>query len=321
MSEINQPVFSIITPTFRRPLLLKRAITSVINQTLGDYEHIIIDDAGDPETEAIVNGFGDKRIIYHRHNSPRGAAGGYNSGIKLSCGKFILVLDDDDEFLPTFLEKMYNHFLCASPDIGFVWTGISRIKDTESGEVFIDSKVWPQRFPVKERGLVEATAIGNNVGLCVRKSCIDAIGLYDESIIMGHDTEFLFRLAKNFEFETIPEVLVKIHFHDFSQLTNEKNNLVRLQLREKILDRHKDLLKTFPELYHVHYRVVADLCYKLKLRKKGRKTLLSIIQNTSFNILYYIDLISYELAGKDTLSLYYDSIIRRFVHLLKGKKK
>lgn len=319
MSKLFKPVFSIVTPTCRRPLLLKRAILSVMNQTFTDYEHIIIDDANDPETELLVKGFGDKRIIFHQHLSPKGAAGGYNTGIKLSSGRFILFLDDDDEYLPTFLEKMYNHISDTDPETGFVWTGVLRVEDRVTGENLLSSEIWPSRFPNKEAGLVEATSIGNGYGVCVKKECIDSIGLYDESLIMGHDTEFLFRLAGKFDFETIPEVLVKLHQHNSVQLTNERNNFVRLQLREKILDRHRELLKAYPKLYHVHYRVVANLCYKLKLKQKGRETLLSIIRNTPFNFLNFTDLISYELTGKDTISFYYGSRLRKFVHLIKMK--
>lgn len=320
MSELYKPVFSIVTPTCRRPLLLKRTILSVNNQTFRDYEHIIIDDAKDPETEILVKRFEDKRIIFHQHLNPRGAAGGYNTGIKLSKGRFVLFLDDDDEYLPTFLGKMYDHFLNADPKIGFVWTGVSRIEDSPNGEKLLFSRIWPSRFPIKEQGLVEATSIGNGYGVCVKRTCIDEIGLYDESLIMGHDTEFLFRLAGKFEFETIPEVLVKLHQHNSLQLTNERNNQFRLQLREKILDRHQELLKAFPELYHVHYRVVANLCYSLKLRKKGRETLLAIIRNTPFNILHITDFLTYELTGKDTIRLYFESRLRKFVHQIKRKK-
>ena len=143
MSEINIPVFSIITPTCRRPLLLKRTINSVIRQTFQDFEHIIVDDANDQETVSLINEYGDKRIVSLQHTSPLGAAGGYNSGIKISKGRFILFLDDDDEYFPTFLEQMYYHFSQANKNVGFIWTGISRIKDTDTGESLLYSIVWP----------------------------------------------------------------------------------------------------------------------------------------------------------------------------------
>ncbi len=321
MSEIDQPVFSIITPTRLRPLLLKRTIYSLVNQTFTDYEHIIIDDAADPETESIINGFKDNRIIYQLHTKPRGAAGGYNTGIKSSRGKFILFLDDDDEYLPTFLDKMYNRFSKIDQNVGFVWAGISRIRDTDNGEELLYSKVWPSKFPNKELGLIEATSIGNGFGVCIRRKCIDTIGFYDESITMGHDTDFLFRLARKFDFETIPEILVKLHLHGTSQLTDEKNNFVRLELREKILKKNHDLLEEFPKLYYTHYKVIVDLCYKLNMKQKGRKTMLSIIKNTPFRILNFVDLLSYELAGKDTVNFYYCSKLKPVVDKLKRRNR
>jgi glycosyltransferase involved in cell wall biosynthesis len=319
MSENKQPVFSIITPTCRRPQLLKRTIYSVIKQTFSDFEHIIIDDANDRDTESLVNEIGDKRISFYQNNNSKGAAGSYNSGIKISKGRFILFLDDDDEYLPSFLEKMYNHFCHCGKNIGFIWSGISRIKDTVSGEEVILSRIWPSKFLTKEQGLVEATSIGNGFGVCIRKECIDIIGIYDESLIMGQDTDFLFRLAAKFEFETVPEVLVLIHQHGSSQLTNEKNNSARLEFKEKILNKHSHLLEEFPQLYYVHYKAVVSLCYNLKLKQKGRKRMLSIIKNNPFRISNFTDLLSYELFGKDTLSLLYESRLGKFVHFLKGK--
>jgi len=317
MPEPNLPVFSIITPTCRRPILLRRNIQSVTNQSFNDYEHIIVDDANDRDTEGLINEIGDKRIILKQHNSPRGAAGGYNTGIKISRGKFILFLDDDDEYLPLFLEKMYNRFIQAGNNVGFIWAGISRILDTDEEEKILLTKTWPSRFLTKEQGLVAATSIGNGFGLCVRKMCIDYIGLYDESLKIGEDTDFLFRLAKHYDFETIPEVLVKIHQHTQAQLTDKNNSLIRLELKEEILKRHQDLLQLFPKLYYVHYKAVVDFCYNLKLKEKGRKTMLRIIKKTPFRILNFIDLLFYELTGKDTVNYYYGSRLRNIVRFFK----
>jgi glycosyltransferase involved in cell wall biosynthesis len=319
MPDLTQPAFSIITPTARRPLLLERNINSVKNQTYTDYEHIIIDDVTDKETDDLIKRISDKKIIFLQHETPRGAAGGYNSGIKIAKGRFILFLDDDDEYLPCFLEKMYERFSACNDNVGFIWTGISRILDTDEGEKLLFSRIWPDRFPTREEGLVNATSIGNGFGVCVRKSCIDSIGLYDETLMIGEDTDFLFRLVKQYDFETIPEVLVKIHQHGPSQLTDKKNYLVRLELREKILERYLDLLYEYPNLYYIHYKVVADFCYILKLKKKGRRTMKSIIKNTPFRLLNFIDFFFYEFSGKDMLSFYRDSRLKRFIHFVKGQ--
>jgi glycosyltransferase involved in cell wall biosynthesis len=317
MQSENKPVFSIITPTCNRPLLLRRTIESVLHQSYTNYEHIIVDDAGNKETEELVKGIDDKRIIFIQHDTRSGAGASYNSGLNIARGRYILFLDDDDEYLPVFLDKMLYRFSNSKKEIGFIWTGVSRIKDTATGEKLLSTKIWPSSFSNKEEGIVAATSIGNGYGVCIKRECIDEVGLYDESITTGQDTEYLFRLAGKFEFETIPEVLVKLHQHETSQLTNESNNLLRLQLREKILAKHNDLLMKYPKLYFVHYKVVVNLCFKLKLREKGRKTMMSIIKNTPFRFLNYTDLIFYELTGKDTSDLYHKSFISKIVTYFK----
>lgn len=321
MPDTNHPVFSIITPTCRRPSLLKRAINSVKNQTYSDYEHIIIDDANDPETKTTINELHDGKIIFHQHLIPRGAAGAYNSGIKLSSGKFILFLDDDDEYLPTFLEKMFFHFSRCDSKVGFIWTGILMVRDNDSGEEKMYTKIWPSRFTVKEKGLVEATTIGNGYGLCVRRECVESIGLYDESFTMGHDADYLIRLARKYDFETIPSALVKIHQHGSFQLTSEKNNLLRLDIREKILEKHLDFLDLYPRLFNAHYKHVADLSYRLQMKTRGRQTMLNLIKHSPFQIRNLIDLIFYEVFGKDASAIYHSGKLEKLGRFLKVRSK
>lgn len=314
---MTAPAFSIITPTFRRPLLLKRNILSVKNQTFENYEHIIIDDANDQETALIVNEFADERTVFLQNLTNKGAAGSYNTGIKTSRGQFILFLDDDDEYLPCFLKKVHDFFLHSSQNIGFIWTGISRIKDTVSGEKLLFSLIWPSRFSTKGEGWVAATSIGNGFGVCVRKDCFETIGIFDESLTVGEDTDLLFRLAQNFDFETIPEVLVKIHQHGTKQLTSDNNYLSRVEGKEIVLNRYHDFIAQSPELYFAHYKAYAELCYKSGFKKKGRKVMLSIIRKTPFKILNFTDLLSYEVTGKDTLNTYCGINLKRIVRSLK----
>ncbi len=310
---MNSPLFSIITPTYERPALLVRAIRSVIGQTFKDYEHIVVDDGNDAETARVIRSFKDPRLLFHQNSTQQGVAAARNTGIKLSRGNLLVFLDDDDEFCPDILEKLAEYFSCPNTRIGFMWTGITKIKDDPVGERIIDTKIWPSRFKTQESGVVEASSIGIGFGVCIKRECIDKIGLFDESMTYASDSDFLFRLAKHFECATISESLIKIHLHDNPQLTDANNNRARLEMRQKILATHRDLLMMYPQLYCVHYRVVADLAYNLGLKKEGRRTMIAIIKKMPLRFSYYVDFLSYELSG----AAYCQSKVNRIINIFK----
>lgn len=311
------PVFSIITPTFKRPGLLLRNIKSVLNQTFCDYEHLIIDDANDDKTAELIDSFTDSRIIFLRHEKSRGAAASYNTGIRKSRGKFILFLDDDDEYMPRFLEKVNERFLNSGQELDFIWTGISKIKDTLQGEVLLFTLIWPSIFLRKEDGLVAATSIGNGFGVCVRRECIEAAGLFDETLTVCSDTDFMFRLAGKYNFQTVPESLVKIHQHELMQLTRDENNAERININEILLERYRDILRKYPKMFTAHYRSYADLCYRSGLKVKGRKAMYSILAKNHNRILICSDLISFELTGRSTVNTYFGRAMKGLINLMK----
>ncbi len=317
---MSTPFFSIITPTCNRPIMLRRNILSVKNQTFENYEHIIVDDANNPGTEKIIEEIVNPNIKLLKHEKSKGASGSYNTGIKASRGKFILFLDDDDEYMPCILKKLNDRFMHSGPDLGFIWTGIARIKDTESGEKLLSSLVWPSQFSDTEEALIAATSIGNGFGVCVRKECLDTVGLYDETLTVGEDTDLLIRLAQKYKFETIPEVLVKIHHHDNNQLTGDFNYQLRAEGKQTILNRYNNFFEQYPRLFYIHYRSYAEFCYKYGLRRQARKAFLSALRRTPVRFLNYTDFISYELTGKDTLNNYFGRNLRVFTRFLRKKK-
>lgn len=105
-----QPKISIITPTFNRPLLLIRAVDSIIQQTFLSWELIIIDDSTNESTfdlrEKLVE---DPRIYYIRNKKNLGAAASRNRGLDAANGLWVLFLDDDDFLLSeSSLLKMFE---------------------------------------------------------------------------------------------------------------------------------------------------------------------------------------------------------------------
>jgi len=309
LKDPTHPVFSIITPTNNRPKLLKRAIESVLGQSFSNWEQIIVDDANDPETSEIVTGMNDPRLKYVVHEMPKGAAGAYNTGIQNARGRFINFLDDDDEYLSGILEKIYNSFEEATNNPGFIWTGIIRVQDTENREETIRSQVWPADFNSREEGLMVSTAIGNGFGLSVKKECVEAIGLYDENLVVGEDTDFMIRLSEKFNFRSVPEILVKIHHHGSTQLTHKKYSKLRWDSYKRILNRHFDFLSQHWDTLYIHNNVFSNLCYQLDEKKEGRKSLLRLIINFPTRKITWLDLFSYEKFGTD----YNNSKIKNWV--------
>jgi glycosyltransferase involved in cell wall biosynthesis len=310
---MKDPEFSIIITTYKRPHLLPRAIKSVLGQTYKDFECIVVDDACDDSTAQIVREFNDTRIELIQHAYNKGAAASYNTGIRAAQGSLISILDDDDEYYSTFLEKMHLLFQSAPSHIGFAWAGIRRVMDSSEGEALLYEKVWPAIIQPREAAYIAATTIGNGFGLTMKKECLLTVGLYNEAFSVCEDTEHLFRLTRSFEFATIPEILVKIHHHKDGQLTCQDKDGIRLTLHEKILDENADFIEPYPELFHVHFRRLAEICYALKMNKKGRKIIFKLWKPMPWRFFLLLDFFCYEWAGVDASRIWRNSRARKLL--------
>src|SRR3989344_3433481 len=83
---INMPKVSVVIPTYNRPQLVMRAIRSVLNQSLQDFEILVVDDGLKERAEQAVNSFHDKRIIYFKNKENLGAPASRNIGITNARG-------------------------------------------------------------------------------------------------------------------------------------------------------------------------------------------------------------------------------------------
>lgn len=107
----NAVLFSILLPTFNRESLLPRAITSVLRQSLKQWELIIIDDGSTDSTQSLVRKYTklDSRIRY-LYQENQGAASAKNHGLVHANGKFVAFLDSDDYLKPNHLSSRFEMF-------------------------------------------------------------------------------------------------------------------------------------------------------------------------------------------------------------------
>jgi len=95
--------FTVVITTYNRLPLLRRAVESVLSQTV-PCELVVADDCSTDETQKYLTSLGD-RIIYHRNPVNMGHAETVNAGVKAATGDWIKMLDDDDYLAPNCIEK------------------------------------------------------------------------------------------------------------------------------------------------------------------------------------------------------------------------
>lgn len=97
----EQPTFSVIIPTHNRPAFLETAIASVVDQSIEEWELIVVDDAGTIPARIPLN----PRVRLIRQEIPTGPAGARNTGLAHASGRYVAFLDDDDLWRPRRLEN------------------------------------------------------------------------------------------------------------------------------------------------------------------------------------------------------------------------
>lgn len=238
---------SVIIATYRRPRLLPRAIKSALAQTFRDFELIVVDDASGDHTESVVASFDDTRIKYVRHDVNKGGPAARNTGIGMAKGEYIALLDDDDEWHATKLEKQVNAFKETANEVSFVYSGFEILD--EKGEVV--GTTLPEHRGYLHMNLLQRNMIGGSSIPLIQRECFDKVGLFDESLTSCQDWDMWLRIAREFEFDYVPEVLAKGYLHG-DQIS--ENFAAMIPGRTRIIEKHMAFFSNYPHILVTHLK-------------------------------------------------------------------
>lgn len=145
---------TVIIPTHNRPDLLEEAISSVLDQTLTDWEVIVVDDCSVPpvDPQQLQKKIGAKVRVLH-HTIAQGGAAAKNTGIKAANGKYIAFLDDDDLYAPTYLENAIST-LKKVPNIKTLFMSV---------DWFGPNSKWTQQYYSEAMGKILADLAGTPI--------------------------------------------------------------------------------------------------------------------------------------------------------------
>ena len=107
LEKNNGPVVSVLVPTFNRPQSLYKAIVSVLKQSYGNLQVIVVNDGGE-DVRSIIDSFNDSRLTFINRKENRGKACSLNVALNRAEGKYIAYLDDDDMYYPFHIETLVD---------------------------------------------------------------------------------------------------------------------------------------------------------------------------------------------------------------------
>ncbi len=262
------PTISVVLPTYNRSNILSRAIESVLQQTIDDFELILVDDASTDDTEQVVYGYDDPRITLLSHDDNRGGSAARNTGINNANGDFIAFLDSDDEWVPSKLEEQLNELRSLSSDWVATYCGytvsdhrqVNRIQRHLSELLFTDDGSTPPREGGEElipSILMMSFPLGGASNLFIRTDAVREIGGFDEDFQRHQDYEFLIRLLKRGKLSYIDEALtIK---HEYDSPTAEKVELGKEKFFEKFRDDIEQVEQNGYDVYDEHMRQLMRL--------------------------------------------------------------
>lgn len=124
----SSPQISVLMPVYKTAPYLREAMDSMLAQTFGDFELIVLNDGSPDEAEAIIDSYTDERIVRYTGKTNVGLANILNIGIDMARGKYIARMDSDDISLPNRLQVQFD-YLEQHPDIDLVSVAMQQFGD------------------------------------------------------------------------------------------------------------------------------------------------------------------------------------------------
>ena len=262
---LKTPRVSVIMPVYNVEAYVAEAVQSVLDQTFGDFELLIVDDGGSDRSFAICEAFSDPRIsIIQQRN--RGLAGARNTGIARARGDYVALLDSDDRWDTQKLALHVIH-LDANPIIGVSYCP-SRFIDQQGKP--LRQRQNPKLSEITCEDILCRNPVGNGSAAVIRKSVLDAVAFvhhsdstracyFDETFRQSEDIELWIRLALTLDckFEGIASPLTEyrivaaglstniIRQYEFWQKMMEKTKVYS----REFIGRHGEMARAFQLRY------------------------------------------------------------------------
>jgi len=216
----STPLVSVIMPCYNAGAHLREAVESVLGQTYGNVELIIIDDGSDDASAQIVadlaaRNSGRITTLETRREGPYPAR---NAGLARASGEFVAFLDADDYWSRDFLAKL--HSALAGTDAVLAYCGWQNVGATDrTNEPYVPPDY--EQGDKLEMFLRAASPWPIHAAL-VRRRILEEVGGFDTNLATCMDYDLWLRIGASRPIVRVPEVLAYYRFHTGGQITSQQ---------------------------------------------------------------------------------------------------
>ena len=203
-SSAGAPFFSVVVPTYNHASYLPEALASVLAQTDGDFEVVVVDDGSTDRTPELLEEWSARDPRIRAFTKPNGGtATALNRALDEARGRWICWLSSDDLFEPEKL-AIHREAIVRHPEHHF-FHSLARTLDEETGRTTSPSPRWlPEAEPWQVLQQLRKNFV-NGITICVERSAFLEIGGFDTSLRYGQDYDAWLKLLPDHPSVFVPE--------------------------------------------------------------------------------------------------------------------
>jgi hypothetical protein len=223
------PLVSFVVPCYKFAHLLPQCVNSILKQTYGNFEVLIMDNCSPDNTPEVAASFNDPRVKHIRNETNIGHVRNFNLGITMARGKYVLLISPDDWLQSPEILKRYVELMERNPDVGFVFCRSLEVQGskevgiaswTDCGE---QDQIWEGSDFLKR--IIQGDCVVLSAAM-VRKECYEKFGMF--SLDMPHANDWylwcVLSLHCRVAYVAEPMVFVRVHAESLTSSYNQAGN-------------------------------------------------------------------------------------------------
>ena len=221
---MQDPMVSFVVPCYKLAHLLAECVNSILTQTYGDLEVLIMDDCSPDNTAEVARSFSDPRVKHIRNDPNLGHLQNYNKGISMSRGKYIWLISADDYLRKPYVLERYVRILEGNPRAGYAFCPGFGVLDGRETQLIGRYPVRDQRDRIVSGHVLLRKLLDGNFVLAasglVRRECYETLGAFPLDMPWAGDWYLWCLFALHFDAAYFAEPMVCYRAHELS-MTNK----------------------------------------------------------------------------------------------------